>query len=58
MKILSLASFVHTSYVTNAKKKKKNLEKLSRQGFINSYLDLLLTLLFLFAIDKPPIFIL
>ena len=37
---------------------KKNLEKLSKQGFINSYLDLLLTLLFLFSIDKPPIFIL
>ena len=57
MKILSLVSFVQMSYKlqTPKKKKKKSLEKLSRQGFISSYLVLLLTLLFLSAIDNLPI---
>ena len=37
---------------------KKNLEKLSGYSFISSYLDLLLILLFLSAIDNLPIFFL
>ena len=36
----------HELSYKHQKKKKKTLEKLSKHGFISSYLDLLLTLLF------------
>ena len=48
--------FVCTHELSYEHQKKKPLKKLSRHGFISSYLDLLLTLLFLFTIDNLPIF--